>query len=143
MIKLNGEDVQKAWEDYKGFLEGMGVNPDLRMQQAFKFGFAAGKTNKLEPTKTPIPFDEPKQPQTIKQRTITKRTEKEMDQDAKLVASILQRNNGPMALKDILIAVNAAGADWYSKSATNHMNKVMEKQPCVKKASYGFYEYVQ
>jgi hypothetical protein len=58
MIKLNGDDVQKAWLDYKGFLQSMGGNLATdhpgraawiaEVERAFKFAFVAGKASKDE-----------------------------------------------------------------------------------------------
>jgi hypothetical protein len=167
MFKLNGEDAKQAWEDYKSFLEGMGgdlsqgSNPSrnhwvAEVERAFKFAFAAGKASKGEivtdlnerPKMGKIITGEARKVETVeivnqKGRTIKRRTEAEQAQDARLVASIMQRNGGPMPLHEIIKAVNAAGGDWYDRSASGHMNKVMERIPAIKKVGYGVFEYQQ
>jgi hypothetical protein len=162
MIKLNGEDAQQAWADYKEYLIGMGgnLNPEHpgakawlnEVERAFKFAFAAGKsaTQVVEPQLSPVikVHVGAKQPTGITRthnpdREIKRRSDKQMDQDARLVASIMQRNGGAMKLEDILKAVNAAGGDWYDKSASGHMRKVMERIPAIKKVGYGLYKYEQ
>jgi hypothetical protein len=139
MIKLNGENTQKAWEDYKEFLDGMGGYPMgiVGMEQAFKMGFAMGEANKNKEVPQPV-VEEPTKPKYIKNR---KRTEEEIENDARLVASIMQRKGEPMRLQDITEAVNAAGGQWYDKSASGHMNRVMERYPTIKKVGFGLYHY--
>jgi hypothetical protein len=76
-------------------------------------------------------------------RTIQRRSFAQMEQDARLVSSIMQRNGGEMKLQDITAAVNGAGGDWYDKSASGHMIKVMERVPAIKKVGFGLYKYEQ
>ena len=158
MFKLNGENVQKAWDDYKGFLEGMGIKANNHaIEQAFKFGYSAGKATQPEielqqpvVEQPEIEVIKPEHParkvgftRTPTGRIVTRRSERQRVQDAKLVANILQRNGDEMKLSDIIKAVNAAGADWYENSASGHMQDAMKYIPAIKKAGYGFYKYEQ
>jgi hypothetical protein len=156
MFKLNGEDAKQAWEDYKSFLEGMGgdlsigSNPQrnhwvAEVERAFKFAFAAGKAARQDAITLPqnnqlVVMNKESQVEIVK-RPVKRRTPEQIEQDAKLVSSILQRNGAPMYLGDIIKAVNAAGGDWYDRSASGHMIGIMEKIPAIKKLSRGLFEY--
>jgi hypothetical protein len=149
MIKLNSIEAQEAWKDYKEFLEGMGMQLEhdgqskaitRQIEQAYKMGFINGQaTVKPEPVEVKEVHEDIKPKK--KKRNPKIRTPKEIENDVRLVLNILSRHNGPMQLKDIIKAVNAAGADWYENSASGHMNRVMEKSPAIVKAGYGLYEY--
>ena len=160
MFKLNGDDVQKAWNDYREFMEGMGADFDIsnpsrkpwlqQVEQAFKFAYAMGKahqTKKLAQAVEAVKVVEVENASEKITRTRTatsrRRSYKQQEQDARLVASIMQRNGDEMRLMDIVAAVNAAGGDWYEKSASGHMIKVMERVPAIKRAGYGMYVYEQ
>lgn len=145
MLQLNSKEAQKAWEDYKGFLIGLGVNLtanpaiERQIEQAFKMGFAAGRTGEK-----PAANEEPaKKPTKRRAKPKKVRTFQEIERDNKLVASILQRANAPMKLCDIINAMNAAGADWPAKNASSYMQTAMERYPAIKKVGYGVYAYVQ
>jgi hypothetical protein len=145
MLQLNSKEAQKAWEDYKGFLIGLGVNVtanpviERQIEQAFKMGFAAGRAGEK-----PAANEETAKKSTKRQAKPKKvRTFQEIERDNKLVASILQRANGPMKLCDIINAMNAAGADWPPKNASSYMQTAMERYPAIKKVGYGVYAYVQ
>jgi hypothetical protein len=78
-----------------------------------------------------------------KQGPVIRRSPKERQTHARLVASILQSAGKPMQLQEIIQLVNASGANWYPKSGSGHMLDAMEHQPCIKKVGYGHYEYQQ
>jgi hypothetical protein len=161
MFKLNSDGVQQAWKEYREFMEGMGADFDTnnparkpwvqQVEQAFKFAYAMGKAHqtqaiaqKLDEAKIVNVDDDPKKPITrVRTEPSRRRSDKQMVQDARLVASIMQRNAKEMKLMDICAAVNAAGGDWYEKSASGHMQKVMERIPAIKKVGYGLYKYEQ
>lgn len=153
MIQLNGENGQKAWDDYKRFLLGMGQNinleliPKHQVEQAFKMGFAMGEASKTEPQPGVVvkldgePIAAPRKKKPYKRGRI--RTPQEIEQDGKLIASILQRHGKPMQLQDIIAAVNTAGANWPANSASGFMIRVMDRYPTIKKVGYGVYGYEQ
>lgn len=153
MLQLNSKEAQKAWEDYKGFLIGLGVNLtanpaiERQIEQAFKMGFVAGVSaaGMLGRDADQSAANEAPAKKPTKRRAKPKkvRTFQEIERDNKLVASILQRANAPMKLCDIINAMNAAGADWPAKNATSYMQTAMERYPAIKKVGYGVYAYVQ
>lgn len=154
-MNLNSKEAQKAWEDYKGFMENMGRNFSLNhsatkeIEQAFKFGYVQGENVKTKEPVAEMPSSErlAQKMQSMgigpKKAPGRRRSDKELEQDARLVASIMQRNGAPMRLQSITIAVNGAGGDWYDKSASGHMAKVMDRVPAIKKIGFGLYEYQQ
>lgn len=145
-MKLNSEQAQQAWNDYNGFMGSLGgrykdaAEAELvrrTAKQAFLMGYAIAEAAKVEPG------NEPTKVVAAQKREIKKRTPKQIQEDARLVASIMQRHNKPMQLDEITKAVNAAGGEWYKKSASGHMIGIMDIYPTIKKIDRGIYQYVQ
>jgi hypothetical protein len=148
-MQLNDKKAQKAWQDYEGFIKNLGGIANIQMQQAFKMGYAYGAaSNNAAPAQMP-PLDQTPTEQVLEtkkrvaQATGRRRSEKELINDADIVSAVLKRHGEPMRLQDIIDAVNNAGCDWYPRSASGHMVKVMERIPTIKKVGYGLYEYQQ
>lgn len=150
-MKLNNEKAQKAWEDYKGFMASMGMDLEKSrgIEQAFKMGFSYGAaSNKQAAPIIREPIEKWRNVPAVKEtaeeqevRKMRRRSGKKIEQDSILVKNILQRNGGPMQLKDITEAVNRAGGNWYPKSASGHMIVAMERIPEIKRVGIGLYEY--
>lgn len=153
-FQLNGEGSIEAWEDFKGYLIDVGFLNDLGSvdqqqlareknrhslaKMAFKHGFAIGGMVH----RAPNPIQGSKAGYQIATRR-GPRSVKEQQQDARLVSSIMQKQGRPMELHEITNAVNSNGGDWYAKSASGHMKKIMEVYPTIKKIGRGLYSYEQ
>lgn len=148
MLNLSGENVQKAWEDYKGFLQGMGEHLQSqdpvrnsylkRMEQAFKMGFVMGEASNSQ-----APDQEPEKKKKVIRNRGAIRTPAQIQADTNFIANLL-KNRGPMQLKDITKSLNkTTGPKWHEKSASSFLAKSMEINPNIKKVGYGVYGYAE
>jgi hypothetical protein len=133
MLKLNGANAQKAWEESSILIEGM------TPEQAFKIGFAMGEeAAPKQPTEaTETTNGRKRKPK----RRNTWRTYKQLERENRLVRDILRDNGGPMPLSQITKALESEGVEWNKKSASGHMTLAIKKYPQIKKAGWGIYQY--
>lgn len=158
-MKLNSEQAKAAWVDYKEFMN-LADNGGW-IEQAFKFAFALGQSTQKEvkPIEVKTNIVAPKEvveqltlPLTRKATVATgkikrkfngrvKRTYKQRQNEAALVAGILKSKGQPMYLQDITKAVNSAGCNWKEQSVSGYMTDAMAHIPAIKKVGFGMYAY--
>lgn len=154
MIKFNGEHINDAWEDYKAYLEGMGVDQKfIRMYQPhFKTGFALGeafaKGQQVQPVVRVRKHSRPNgkgQKRYKKEEgiTVNVRTEEVRNKQEQLLLFFLKDNIRAMELSEIIsFMVRSGFTDWNSKNASSYLVTLMKGHPGkVSKVSRGLYQY--
>lgn len=155
MIKFNGEHINDAWEDYKAYLENMGVDQKfIRMYQPhFKTGFALGeafaKGQQVQPVVRKKRYPRPngkgqKRYRSDDERiTCNVRTEEVRNKQESLLLFWLKDNIRAMELADIIDFMNNSGhTDWNNRNASSYMVTLMKGHPGkVSKVSRGLYQY--
>lgn len=145
-MELNSKKAQVAWNDYKGFLNGLGVRLELNpgIEQAFKIGYAKGEAENQTAIEKLPPMDGTPADQVIKSRNhfkVSRRSDAERVRDARLVARILKQSGQEMRLQYITDAINTLGAEWPLKNASRYIALAAEVYPEIKKVGYGVYVY--
>jgi hypothetical protein len=136
MLKLNGANAQKAWEESNVLIEGM------TPEQAFKIGFAMGEeAAPKQPTEEKELTETNNERKRKRKRRNTWRTYKQLERENRLVRDILRENGEPMPLSQITKALESEGVEWNKKSASGHMTLAIKKYPQIKKAGWGIYQY--
>lgn len=155
MIKFNGEEVQAAWEDYKGFLEGLGTQQhamkmiEVHFKQGYALGVAFAEGKQVKPIERKKRYPRPngrgqKRYRSDDERiTCNVRTEEVRNKQELHLLSYLQQRVVAIELAEIISHMIKVGfTDWNNRNASSYMVTLMKGYPSkVSKVSRGLYQY--
>ena len=131
-MKFSTPEAVAAWEDFKDFLDSVGVNigqsNEVVTKMAFLHGFAAGKQS--EPTKGPE----------MEYKAVS--VSAGFMGNVEAIGHVLKEAKRPMRPQEIMAAVRSRfNLHWNKNSVSGHIKLALKHDPDLRKLDYGLYAH--